>query len=376
MKPSVVFALSGALVASALALAGCGAPEQCKGCLAALADGSALEAPRVDSPIATGGATGSGGMGTGGAATGGMGTGGAATGGMGTGGAATGGMGTGGAGTGGRGTGGANTGGANTGGANTGGANMGGMATGGRGTGGAGGAVGGMGGAAIDPDLVVWYKFDNNATDSAMLGGTARNATVTSVGGGTAAYSTTRQVGTHALNLGGTSSTVGGYALVPSLQSQLPAGVTIAVWVNVRSNQNWQRVFDFGTTAGTPQINMFLTTNQGAASPNAVRFSISTTGTAGEQSINMSTPAQLPLNTWHHLAVVLPAGATYTGTLYIDGMVAGTNTAMTIHPSALAMPNSYIGRSQWANDPYFNGYIDDFRVYRRALTPAEIAALP
>jgi hypothetical protein len=27
-------------------------------------------------------------------------------------------------------------------------------------------------------------------------------------------------------------------------------------------------------------------------------------------------------------------------------------------------------------DPYLNGAIDDFRVYRRALTAAEIAALP
>ncbi len=163
---------------AAMGLSGClGAPEQCRGCLAALADAGPYVAPRVDAGVGTGGGVvgtggvtgsggspgtggsgsggmlGTGGTATGGAGTGGMATGGAATGGMGTGGAATGGMGTGGMGTGGMGTGGAATGGAGTGGVGTGGAATGGMgtggsATGGRGTGGAGTGGMGTGGAA------------------------------------------------------------------------------------------------------------------------------------------------------------------------------------------------------------------------------------
>lgn len=227
---------------------------------------------------------------------------------------------------------------------------------------------------SIDPDLVVWYKFDNDATDSAKYGGTARDATLTVVGASQPGYSSTHQVGTHSLNLAGTSS-AGGYARIPNLQTLLPGAVTISSWVSVKSNQNWQQVFNFGTMASTPLIYMFLTTNQAATSPNSVRFSIGTMGNGKEEVINMTTPGTLSLNAWHHLAVVLPAGATYTGTLYIDGMVAGTNTGMTVHPSGIAMPDSFIGRSQYPNDPYFNGYIDDFRVYRRALTAAEITAL-
>src|SRR5689334_23053407 len=110
MNQSAVFVRWSALVGVALAFVGCfGAPEKCKGCLAALADGGGVpEISEPDLPIATGGATGSGGIiGTGGAATGGMGTGGAATGGMGTGGRGTGGANTGGAATGGMATGGA-----------------------------------------------------------------------------------------------------------------------------------------------------------------------------------------------------------------------------------------------------------------------------
>ena len=57
-----------------------------------------------------------------------------------------------------------------------------------------------------------------------------------------------------------------------------------------------------------------------------MRFAITTTTNSGEQMI---TSAGALATGWHHIAVVLDVGATYTGTLYIDGAVAGTNTAMT-----------------------------------------------
>jgi Concanavalin A-like lectin/glucanases superfamily len=44
-----------------------------------------------------------------------------------------------------------------------------------------------------------------------------------------------------------------------------------------------------------------------------------------------------------------------------------------------ATTNNWLGRSQFSgasgNDPCFNGYLDDFRVYRRALSQAEISAM-
>jgi hypothetical protein len=183
-------------------------------------------------------------------------------------------------------------------------------------------------------------------------------------------------VGTHAVNLTSSSATVGGYVTTlpsPGLQALAANGVTIAAWVLVRTNQSWQRVFDFGVNSTGAY--MFLTTNQIMTAPSSVRFAITTAGNANEQVINMTTPGTLSLNTWHHLVVVLPAGATYTGTLYIDGTLAGSNAAMTLHPSNLgATANNFLGRSQF-QDPLFNGQIDDFRVYRRALTLAEITAL-
>src|SRR6185295_9677485 len=119
---------------------------------------------------------------------------------------------------------------------------------------------------------------------------------------------------------------------------------------------------------------MFLTTFQSMTAPNSVRFAITTTNNAAEQQISSTT--RLTTGAWHHHAVVLDVGATYVGTLYIDGAVAGTNAAMTLRPSSLGnTTNNWIGRSPFTADPYFAGLIDDFRVYKRALTATDIATL-
>ena len=140
--------------------------------------------------------------------------------------------------------------------------------------------------------------------------------------------------------------------------------VTVSAWVNPAATTTWTRVFDFGTGTGTY---MFLTVNAGAGP----RFAITTGGAGGEQQI--SAPAgQLPLNTWSHLAVTLSGN---TGTLYINGNAVASNTNMTLRPSSLGTTTqNWIGRSQYA-DPYLNATVDDFAIYDRALSGADISAL-
>jgi hypothetical protein len=38
-------------------------------------------------------------------------------------------------------------------------------------------------------------------------------------------------------------------------------------------------------------------------------------------------------------------------------------------------PNDWIGKSEFAANPYLDGAIDEFRIYNRALSAAEISAL-
>ena len=258
------------------------------------------------------------------------------------------------------------------------------LGSGGSGIDGGAGEAGGAGGAGSDPDLVLWYTFDESsgttAADSAMFGGVARNGTLTALGtGGRAGFSTLSRVGTHALSLtpSATDPTNGGYLTAPALQSLAPAALTIAVWVNLAANtstEDWERIFDFGAGTGTY---MFLTARAVSATKTPVRFAITTRGNSSEQ--NLDGPATLAPNMWHHIAVVLPAGASYTGTLYIDGASVATNN-MTLHVADLgATTNNWLGRSQFSaangNDVCFNGLIDDFRVYKRELSLVEISAL-
>ena len=254
---------------------------------------------------------------------------------------------------------------------------------------GAGGApgVGGAPGAggAIDVDLAAWYRFDDVGavrTTAADSSGNGRTATLTSLAPGSANFSPTAEVGTGALNLMSTTGAAGGYASLPTALPAMGAttAITISCWVNVRTVRSWQRIFDFGSNNTTY---MFLTAHaSGLTVPNVPRFAITQTGNGpgAEQTIVMTNPAPLSVGAWHHLAVVLgttpPGSPSYTGTLYVDKLPAGANTAMTLRPSDLGNGvNNWIGRSEFG-DPLFDGLIDDFRVYRRALTAAEIQALP
>jgi hypothetical protein len=200
-------------------------------------------------------------------------------------------------------------------------------------------------------DAIHRYQFNGNANDSG-----------TSIANGTLVNGpafVTGRLG-QAVNLDGSNDYI-----------SLPAGIvsgltnfTVAVWVKLDTTGNWRRIFDFGT--GTT-ANMFLTPQSSAGT---IRFAITTGGAGGEQRLNGT--AALPTGVWKHVAVTRSGNM---GTLYVDGVQVGQNTSMTRSPSSLGNTSrNWIGRSQYS-DPYLDGQIDDFRIYNRALSTAEILSL-
>ncbi|MCX5561722.1 beta-L-arabinofuranosidase domain-containing protein [Streptomyces sp. NBC_00038] len=143
------------------------------------------------------------------------------------------------------------------------------------------------------------------------------------------------------------------------------SAITLSAWVKPTHDANWTRVFDFGND--TTRY-MYLAPRNATGVP---RFAITTGGPGGEQGLNGT--AALPLNQWSHLAVTITGS---TGTLYVNGTAVAQNTSMTLTPAALGtLANNWLGRSNYPADPVFAGAFDEFNVWSRALTTAEITAL-
>jgi hypothetical protein len=261
------------------------------------------------------------------------------------------------------GNGGTTTGGAGAGGAaaqtgtgGAGGAGAGGGAGASAGRGGAAG-TGGAGGQAL-PSLYAYYPFDETAGPT-IADGSGNGHAGTLVGTGTFPAGV---IG-NALSVPGVS---GDYVALPGALLQALTSVTITVWVNVRTDHTWQRIFDFGSST---TAYMFLSPHAGGS--NVARFAITTSGNGNEQRLD--APAVLPLGAWTHVAIVLGTGG---GTLYLNGTSVATNAALTLRPSDLgAAANTWLGRSQFAADPTFDGELDDLRIYPSALAAGQIATI-
>jgi hypothetical protein len=88
---------------------------------------------------------------------------------------------------------------------------------------------------------------------------------------------------------------------------------------------------------------------------------------------DLLTSGDLPVGVWQHLAVTQAAE---TATLYLNGAVVSLNTATTLDPSSLGVTTQdWIGRSQYADNPTLTGQVDEFRIYNRTLSPAEVTRL-
>jgi hypothetical protein len=232
-----------------------------------------------------------------------------------------------------------------------------------------GNGISGAGGSLLT-GLVAYYKCDS-ATGTTLpdSSGNGNNGTLVSSGGTGYTFSAGK-VGSKALTLAKAGQ---GYVSLPPAVFANATDITIATWVYVTTSQNWQNVLDVGTNAqlanntstGTRYMN--LVPKNGGTN---LAFAISKDGYANEQTL---TTTALPTAQWTHVAVVLTTGQ---ATLYINGLQVAASSSVTLRPTDLgAVDYAYLGKSQFTANPYFDGAIDEFRVYGRALSSAEVAAL-
>lgn len=206
------------------------------------------------------------------------------------------------------------------------------------------------------PAFVAHYPFDETS-GTTVTDATGNGKTATLAGG------STRTAGHsgNAVLLNGSNA----YANLPLGILNGATSFTVAFWVRVDTAANWTRVFDFGTGTGAY---MFLTPRSSAGT---ARYAITSGGAGAEQQIN--APAALPTGAWTHVAVTHTGNL---GVLHVNRAEVARNTALTVRPSSLgSTTQNWIGRSQYAGDPYLAAAVDDFRIYSRALSASEISQL-
>ena len=189
---------------------------------------------------------------------------------------------------------------------------------------------------------------------------------------GTAAFTaSTFKVGSYALDL--TGNTAGGTAagLVSYVYSYAALPLSISVWLYPTAAANWCIPVSIGsTTANNYAVNITI---------NASSQVYSEAYISGIYYLSpMSSP--VTLSQWMHVTCTIAPGNNMI--LYINGVVVGyttlPSTAITLTCGTTTIPSSLLTLGCWALNSStiaYKGYIDDLRIYNRALTQAQVAAL-
>jgi len=209
----------------------------------------------------------------------------------------------------------------------------------------------------ISTDFVAYWKFDETSGTSAYdWSGNSKT--------GTLVGSPTWGAGL----IGGAVNIPGGtsYVNVPTTVVSGLTDFTVSTWVKLTSVSTNMRTFDFGTSTNYMEL-----TPKHSDTGGVLQFVIKTSSTTN----TLSGTSALPTGIWQHVAVTR-SQSTNTDTLYLNGVQVGQITGATLSPSSLGtLTKTCIGDSQTTSHPHLNGLVDDFRIYNRALSGADLNTL-
>jgi len=204
--------------------------------------------------------------------------------------------------------------------------------------------------------LIASYTFSGNANDASINGnhGTVNGATLTTDRFGTA---------NSAYLFNGSSQYIS-IPNSPSLQSATTS-LTMNAWINLSGY----------TLVGQPGVAAILTKSNSSSSNFMYKMDVAQTpATIFASTNNFSNYATAPysfcLNQWYMVTAVLDGTTAF---FYVNGTLVGTQAFVTsITSDGLPLE---IGRDSPGLVEFFNGKLDDIRIYNRALSPCEVAEL-
>jgi hypothetical protein len=104
----------------------------------------------------------------------------------------------------------------------------------------------------------------------------------------------------------------------------------------------------------------------------AVRFAITDSGNPNESFVEGLV--NMPIDSWHHMAATIDS-STMTISLYVDGTPVGIDSTEWLPQDLGETTQNWLGQSQYDNDPLYEGSLDEFQIYNRALSEAEVRYL-
>jgi hypothetical protein len=201
------------------------------------------------------------------------------------------------------------------------------------------------------PGLVAAFAFDEGSGSTVSdASGTGNHGTILN-----ATRTTNGRYG-RALLFNGSSAWV---SVADSASLDLTTGMTLEAWVQPTAamGTSWRSIVLKERSSG---LSYSLYANTSSTQPGAY---INT----GSSDRDVQGPSNVPADVWTHLA------ATYDGTtlrLYVNG----TLVRSAAFPGALVVTDGVLrigGNAVWGE--WFNGHIDEVRIYNRALSVSEIA---
>jgi len=219
--------------------------------------------------------------------------------------------------------------------------------------------------ADSDSGLVANWKFDEGSGTSAS-DSTGNGSTGTLQGGASWASGV---VGTGSLDFNGTSGSLS--VASSSTLTSISNNFTISFWANPRSTHEIDPEGTTGLYGVSGQRYVFGPSNSGNSGEAGAGVSVGTNGVSVYEHGPGYMPATLvyqnAVSGWTHVAVVYKDRQP---SLYVNGQLVRTGAV-----SPMATVRAYPWNLGGNSYGYFDGQVDDVRVYSRVLTAGEVGAL-
>jgi len=204
---------------------------------------------------------------------------------------------------------------------------------------------------SVPTDMAFWYTLNSNKVSGNTITDSIGNYSATLSNGAT--ISTTSDSpgpGQGFLALANPTNGINQHVILPSFATGT-TGLSVSCWFRSNASGDTARIFEFSNGQYADNIIFGIVSNKlyiglfvGAGGGN--------TNNIGANSIND--------NVWRHVVLTLHPTAGWQ--IYLNAVSYYTNGSGT-YPGAVTRSTNYIGKSAWGDVNYFNGGIDDFRVY-------------